>query len=69
MRLRSALNYGSACACLWIATNSFVLPTTQVLPFLDIHQPYVTEIEGVKMRFVHRLDAELFLYHGGRNAT
>ena len=26
----------------------FVLPTTQVLPF-DIHQPYVTEIEGVKM--------------------
>lgn len=26
----------------------FVLPTTQVLPF-DIRQPYVTEIEGVKM--------------------
>ncbi len=26
----------------------FVLPTTQVLPF-DIHQPYVTEIDGVKM--------------------
>jgi amidase len=26
----------------------FVLPTTQALPF-DIHQPYVTEIEGVKM--------------------
>jgi len=26
----------------------FVLPTTQVLPF-DIHQPYITEIEGVKM--------------------
>jgi amidase len=26
----------------------FVLPTTQVLPF-DIHQPYVTEIGGVKM--------------------
>ncbi len=26
----------------------FVLPTTQVLPF-DINQPYVTEIDGVKM--------------------
>jgi amidase len=26
----------------------FILPTTQVPPF-DIHQPYVTEIEGVKM--------------------
>ena len=26
----------------------FILPTTQVLPF-DIHQPYVTEIDGVKM--------------------
>ena len=26
----------------------FILPTTQVLPF-DIHQPYITEIEGVKM--------------------
>jgi amidase len=26
----------------------FVLPTTQVLPF-DIQQPYITEIEGVKM--------------------
>ena len=26
----------------------FVLPTTQVLPF-DIRQPYITEIEGVKM--------------------
>jgi amidase len=27
----------------------FILPTTQVLPF-DINQPYVTEIEGVRMQ-------------------
>ncbi len=27
----------------------FIAPTTQVLPFLDVSQPYPTEIEGVKM--------------------
>ena len=45
----------------------FVLPTTQLPPF-DVNTPYPTEIAGVEIRQLHRLDEVLLVYLGDRES-
>ena len=45
----------------------FVLPTTQLPPF-DVNTPYPTEIAGVEVRELHRLDEVLLVHLGHRES-